>query len=139
MATLKEEFLLRYSEARVIQLTNPDLRAPQAIDTVRLDSAVADANGDFETMVQAAYAEDDSQHIRVGVLLVESILMEYGSATGSAAQAIRAKATDEAAKLRVVTGRGRPAVQTTAILSPYGSFPDMLPSPRLGEDRSGGA
>ncbi len=134
MATLKAEFLIRYSDARVRQLTNPDKVAPTAVDDDRLDAAVADAIGDFSTLVQVEYIETDAQHIRIGVLLVEAILMEYGTATGSAAEGIRKKASEEASRLKLVTGRGRASVQTTLIESQY-KFPRMLPSEgRVGPD-----
>lgn len=133
MATLKEEFLARYSDSRVRQLTNPDKRSPASVNDARLGAAVADATADFSTLVQVEYDGTEAQHVKVAVLLVEAVLMEYGTSTAPAAEAVRKKAASESASLKNVTGRGRASVQTTAIDSPY-KFSRMLPGPSVRPD-----
>ena len=127
MADLKTEFLARYSDARVRQLSNPDKVAPTAIDTVKLDKAVEDALADFRALVQIPYDEDETDHARVGVVLVEANLAEKGTATSSTAEGLRNTAAEKADALKLTAGgRGRPSVQTVVVQSQY-KFSKLLP------------
>jgi hypothetical protein len=111
MADLKTEFQTRYSDARVIALTNPD-RSASKVDHVRLDAAVSDALVEFIDWVGAEYIENDPRHIKSAVLLVEVLLIEKGSGGIAAAAGLRSRTEASLTRLNASSTTSRQGIQT---------------------------
>ena len=107
----------RYSNARISSLTNPDqVGGTGAIDTVRLEAAVADVEADFEVHCGVAYDDDNAIHVSVCVQGVVLKLEQYlANADPSALQDRWAEMLKNAAK---VLGRNRVMPTTTSNLTP---------------------
>lgn len=57
----------RYTEQKLIELTNKDDETATTIDDTRLGLAVTDTEAAFETHVGVAYDDTDARHVRVAV------------------------------------------------------------------------
>ncbi len=122
--TLRAEFEARFSVARVIQLTNPDVKA-SSVDDARLDLAVKDAEAQFEDWVNAELDLGNPRHVAVAVSLVEVMLIERGTGGLSAAQSLRSSAEAAATQLRDTSVTSRQPAQTNQ----EGHFVDPPPNP----------
>lgn len=84
--TLAANVLARYSNQRMVSLTNPDVTqggTALTVDTDRLDAAVDDVIGDFVTWGGLEYDDDDRQHVAVACQGVIAYLLERGTQGGA--------------------------------------------------------
>lgn len=107
MAALTTEFLARYSDARVRALTLPDNQVASSYDATKLAQAATDATEEFETLCGVTLDTSDVNHVRVAVLLMEALLLEWGSGGAAMGKEVRARAEAVADRVAKVTGRNR--------------------------------
>lgn len=115
MSTLTDAFEARYSAKRVRDLTLPDNQDSDTADATKLAQAATDAADEFETLCGRTFDATQTSHLRIAVLLMEALLVEWGAGTTSEAKAIRERAKTQSEAVRDVTGRNRilPGVGTT--------------------------
>ena len=112
MGTLRSEFEERYSEVRVVALTNPD-KVASIINYVRLDAAVADAEAEFVDFVGVLYDGANARHIKSAVALVEVLLIEKGTGGISAASSLRERTESSLIKLSAASTTARQGIQVS--------------------------
>lgn len=148
--SLVTEFQARYSAARIVELTRADNADASTASSTMLTTAATDAEADFVDLVGLDLDLTEPRHVRVAVLLMEAILVEYGAGLTPEAEALRKKAEARALALRKTTSRDRAAPTTSSPLDPTeersGSrpafdrshFDQMVPNPPLGADEGSG-
>ena len=135
--TLRDNFEERYSTARVLQLTNPDETSDTMdVDDQRLDAAVADAEGEFQDLIQATYDDTNPRHVTLATALVEVLLIERGAGGVAAAQGLRDRVVDRAQQLKISSTLARTAIESNSRATAADSwsspenFRGLLPTPR---------
>ena len=97
----------RVSSQVAVNLTNPDDPGTSSVTTARLDAAVEDVEGAFQTVGQVSYDDDDKRHVGVGILGVTAFLQSYGASSYAASVKTMTRFLERLAVLRQVTSRGR--------------------------------
>jgi len=116
--SLASAFIARYSEQRVLNLTQADAAGETAYSSTKLATACTDAEGEFVTLVGVDFDDTDNRHLRVAVQLVEAILLEYGAASQEEADRARTRAEKAAVALRKTTSRSRMLPETDSPFTP---------------------
>lgn len=116
--SLVTEFVARYSDARVRALTLADNQTGSAYDSTKLAQAATDAAEEFEDICGVELVDTNTKHITVGVLLMEALLLEWGTGQSAEAKAVREKAQKRAEQVAKVTGRNRVLPDTDSALEP---------------------
>ena len=128
---LVDQVALRYSNARLVALTNPDQPgSTTTVDSARLAAAAADAEAEFRAVCGVAYDDTDARHVAVAVLAVEWKLLAYTGLHSEVSKTVEA-AFLAAAERYALTGGGRHRVgpATSSPLQPSvqesGTRPDF--------------
>lgn len=122
---LSTEVAARYSNVRLVALTNPDTPASTStVDATRLAAACADAEAEFAAVCGAAYDGTNAKHVAVAVLAVEWKLLGY-SGSQDVATKLAGEAFLAAAERFALTGGGRARIlpQTSSQLTPSQEVP----------------
>jgi hypothetical protein len=120
---LWDEVVSRFSNEKLVTLTNPDNRAENAtIDTTLAAFAVADVEADFKLHAETTYDGTDGRHVRIGVQGVIAHLMGYGAAHGEGAAAALDRFHAQLRVLRDTSSRARISPTTDSELEPTDEF-----------------
>lgn len=66
MAALDVEVQARYSNEKMVQLTNPDVPNAQVVDTARLANAIRDVISDFNVHANTVFDQTNDDHVATG-------------------------------------------------------------------------
>lgn len=136
MAALTTEFTSRYSDARVLQLTNADDTDAIANEGTKLAQAATSASAHFETLAQLELDTDEVGHVEVGCLLMEALLCRWGGGAAAEARQLWSEAKAAAESLKGVTSRGRPGWTTDSNYSASEDVPSGQPEGKTWTDAS---
>jgi hypothetical protein len=115
---LWDEVVTRHSNARLVELTNPDTTNATTIDTDRADAAVADAEAEFEDVVCTAYDGTNTRHVSAAVEGVMYYLASRNSIVGSeAVEAMRTRWVERLNRLARASTRKRIMPSTNSVLT----------------------
>lgn len=127
--TLVTNFQARYSNARVLQLTNPDDANATSFDAARLQAAADDIQfGEFEQICGVAYDDANPRHVAVAVLGVEWRLLRYQGVTAGGLTGARTEFTEAAERFSIAGGgRDRITPKSSSVLREIRESPSMAP------------
>lgn len=116
MATLSDLFQARYSSQMVLNLTNPDDPDAVAVDTDRLDAAIADVKADFERLAWVTLDETnvDADHIPLACTGIYLRLLERTGAAPEGYAEMLASYNSQLFKLAQISARSRMVDRYTA-------------------------
>lgn len=127
---LADEVLGRTSQARIIQLTNPDDPSATTTGTTKLNFAVSDVVGDF-AIAGMVYDNTDARHVSVAV---EGVILKLESFTrNTAAGPALEEWRDRLNRLRMVDSNDRILPVTTSNRTPA-TDPTAPPSVDINKD-----
>lgn len=123
---LSDRVTARYSNTRLVSLTNPDTSAATTtVDSTRLAAACADAETEFRLVCGVAYDDTDETHYPAAVLAVEWKLLCYGGAQDAATKTVEDRFLAAAERLALTRGgRARITPQTSSPLTPSDEAPN---------------
>ena len=149
--TLVTNFQARYSNARALQLTNPDEANATLPDAARLQAAADDIQfGEFEQICGVAYDDTNPRHVAVAVLGVEWRLLKYQGLSAGSAVTAAFTTFNEAAERFAIAGGGRDRItpksssvlreiRESSTMAPdfaRGNLDDVIPNLPQGGDRT---
>lgn len=116
---LTDEVITRYSNARLVQLTNPDAaRGTTSVDTTRLAAAATDAAAEFALLAGTAYDGTDAGHVAAAVLGVIWKLETYAGPAGANTERSWAAFSEACERVARTEGRNRVWPTGTGTLDP---------------------
>lgn len=131
--SLTTEVTARFSAAKLVALTNPDLPSASSNDAARLAAAVTDATAEFEARTGVAYDTLNATHNMAAVPLVVVILMERGGSSTEVAAKARDRVELLLERAANVLGRDRIRAKSTSVLTPSSeqTFPGQIVRPEF--------
>ena len=113
--SLQTEFESRYTLKHRVEISNPDDRAATTQNDTLVAIAAIDAAAEFETEVQVALDLTVANHVRVAVMFVEYMLLQYGAVGASVVEKKRTILDARVEALRKTTSRKRVTPSTTSL------------------------
>lgn len=125
---LTDEVTTRYSNARLVQLTNPDAaRGSTSVDTTRLAAAATDAEAEFALLAGTAYDGSVASHVAAGVLGVIWKLETYAGPSGASTDRSWQAFFDACERVALTAGRNRAWPTGTGTLDPSNEVANSRP------------
>jgi hypothetical protein len=118
MATLSTEIQNRLSSQLLVELTNPDDKSAETIDTDRLNAAIADAQAEFQVYCGVTYDNTVAVHTMAGIHGVIYYLHLYMGAFTEEVDKYERRWRNALDQAALVTGRNRILPDSTSVLTP---------------------